>query len=232
MLFHIFIYICMGKKHIKLNNSTEKMNRECISVSFVAVFSQALPGVPALENKFCRELFGMPYDTFNGLTNEGYVIALENKPMPSIIITPQKIVFKAQNVAELAKYVDALAKEFKSKDIPMASSAFGVNSEYQWIGMTTPPSEWIWKRFINPSMAIGQMNQCNRLSFRFVMNEFEELNLELMPRVGRNDGIFASVNHHHASEINEFPTEKMLSKLFEDSGDFLDDKLFSIIIGN
>lgn len=207
------------------------MKKERISVSFVAVFSQALPGVPALENKFCRELFGMPYDTFNGMTPEGYVIAVENKPMPSITITPQKIVFKAQKVEELANYVAALAKEFKSNGIPMDSAAFGINSEYQWIDMDSQSSEWIWNRFINPSMAIAPMNQCNRVSFRFVMNENEVVNLEFMPRVGRNDGIFASVNHHHASEMKEFPSQDMLRKLFESSEEFLEEKFFSILVG-
>lgn len=207
------------------------MSSERISVSFVAVFAQPMPGVPALENKFCRELFDMPYDTFNGMTPEGYVIAVENKPMPSITITPQKIVFKAQTPEALATYVDALAKEFKSKGIPMKSSAFGVNSEYQWIGLESPSSEWMWDRFINPSMAIAPMNQCNRVSFRFVMNEFEVVNLEFMPRVGRNDGIFASVNHHHASEINEFPSQDILKKLFDSSEKYLKEHFFLTLIG-
>ena len=200
-------------------------------MSFVAVFAQAMPGVPALENKFCRELFGMPYDTFNGVTPEGYVIAVENKPMPSITITPQKIVFKAQKPEELATYVDALAKEFKSKGIPMDSSAFGINSEYQWIEMGSPSSEWMWNRFINSSMSIASMNQCNRVSFRFVMNECEVVNLEFMPRVGRNDGVFASVNHHHASEMKEFPSQEVLIQLFDSSEKILDEKFFSTLVG-
>ena len=200
-------------------------------MSFVAVFAQAMPRVPALENKFCRDLFDMPYDTFNGVTPEGYVIAVENKPMPSITITPQKIVFKAQKPEELAIYVDALAKEFKSKEISMDSSAFGINSEYQWIEIDSQSSEWMWNRFINPSMSIAPMNQCNRVSFRFVMNEFEVVNLEFMPRVGRNDGIFASVNHHHGSEMKEFPSQEMLIQLFESSEKFLDEKFFSTLVG-
>lgn len=207
------------------------MKKDCISVSFVAVLTQALPGVPALENKFCRELFGMPYDTVNVMTNEGYVIAVENKPMPSVTIAPQKIVFKAQKVEELATYVDALAKEFKRIGVPMESGAFGINSEYQWIDMDSPSVDWMWNRFINPSMAVAPMNQCNRVSFRFVMNEEEVVNLELMPRVGRNDGIFASVNHHHASGMKEFPPQDVLIKLFGETEKLLDEKFFSTIIG-
>lgn len=207
------------------------MKKNCISASFVAVFTQALPVIPPLDNKFCKDLFGLPYDTINGLTNEGYIIAIENKPMPSVTITPQKIVVKAQSVLNLATYVDSLAKEFKSKGIPMASSAYGINTEYQWLDLNSPSSEWMWNRFINPAMATATMNQCNKVSFRFVVNDSEAVNMEFMPRVGINDGIFASVNHHHAIGLNEFPTQGLLKVMFEDSQRLLEKIFFPTIIG-
>lgn len=205
------------------------MDKEVISVSFVAVFSKILPNVPALENKFCRDLFGMPYDTFNGVTQEGYVIAVENKPMPSITITPQKIVFKAKTVDELAKYVNAIAREFASKSIPMAYSAFGVNSEYQWINLPETAGRWIWQHFINPTLGNGESNQCNSISLRFGINESEHLNMEFLPRIGRHDGVFASINHHHSIGGNELPNHEVLAKLFKDTTVLIDEQFRNII---
>lgn len=84
-----------------------------ICLSFVAVLKRPLMVIPNMDGKFCRELFGMPYETFNGITPDGYVIAINNKPFPLIVISPTKIIFKAENKDVLLKYVEAVKGELQ-----------------------------------------------------------------------------------------------------------------------
>ena len=93
-----------AKRKCKKTHPFYKMNKKCISISFVGVLSQPI-NLPMLSNDFCQGLFGNPSETFNGLTPEGYVIALNNKPMPMIVFNPQKFIFKASSLEELAKYI-------------------------------------------------------------------------------------------------------------------------------
>ena len=76
-----------------------------ICLSFVGVLKQPLMVIPNMDGKFCRELFGMPYETFNGITPDGYAIALNNKPFPLVVISPTKIIIKAESKDILIKSI-------------------------------------------------------------------------------------------------------------------------------
>lgn len=209
------------------------MTRDCKSVSFVAVFSRILPMIPALDNQFCRDLFGKPYKTINGMTPEGYVIAIENKPLPSITISPQKIVFKAKTAEELSKYVESLKDKFLSINLPIDYSAFGVNFEYQWMDLPEDPSLWMRNCFIKDNISIeGTTCFCNHVALRFILNETEALNIEIMPRNGIRNGILASINHHHAIGGKAFPKQSDLEQMFAASTELLEQIIFNHIISN
>ena len=81
---------------------------QLICLSFVGVLKQPLPIIPNMESRFCRDLFGMPYDTFNGITPEGYVIAINGKPFPMVVVSPTKIIIKAESKDSLIKYTGAI----------------------------------------------------------------------------------------------------------------------------
>ena len=120
-----------------------------ICLSFVGVLKQPLMVIPNMDGKFCRELFGMPYETFNGITPDGYAIALNNKPFPLVVISPTKIIIKAESKDILLKYVGAVKEELFKMNIPISLSAFGINSEYQWLGLEENADTWLWNHFIN-----------------------------------------------------------------------------------
>ena len=56
------------------------------------------------------------------------------------------------------------------------------------------------------------------------------LNMDFLPRVGRHDGIFASINHHHVGGKDELPNKEVLYGLFNETN-IIVDKKFSSIIG-
>ena len=209
----------------------EKGNLICLS--FVAVLKQPLMVIPNMDGKFCRELFGMPYETFNGITPDGYVIAINNKPFPLIVISPTKIIFKAENKDILLKYVEAVKGELQKMNIPISLSAFGINSEYQWLGLDANADIWMWNHFIDKKINTGnEYHVCNKMNLRVGINENQFANIELAPRVGIRNGLFANVNHHHNIVLDELPTTDVLNKYIEESNITINSNVIAKIIEN
>jgi len=191
-----------------------------------------------MDGKFCRELFGMPYETFNGITPEGYTITINNKPFPLIVISPTKIIFKAENKESLLKYVEAIKSELQriSKEdfnIPVSLAAFGINSEYQWLGLDENADTWIWNHFIDKKIRTGnEYHVCNKINLRIGINDNQFANIELAPRIGIRNGLFANINHHHNIALDELPNADILDKYIEDSDIVINSNVISKIIEN
>lgn len=189
-----------------------------ICLSFVAVLKQPLEVIPNLDGKFCRELYGMPYETFNGITPEGYTIAINNKPFPLIAIGPARIIFKAENKTLLLKYVEAIKGELKKMNVPISIAAFGINREYQWLDLDSNADTWMWNHFINAEIKTGnEYHVCNKMNLRMGINENQFANIELAPRVGIRNGLFANINHHHNIVLDELPNADILDKYIKES---------------
>ncbi len=207
------------------------MKKDCISLAFVAVFAKPLSVVPVPDSEFCKNLFGNPLDTYHGMGPEGYVIAVKNKPVPAVVIGPTKIMVKAHNVEDLAKYVKEFSELSAQKGVSMAYSAYGTNGEYQWLELPSSSTEWMWKRFVNPSMEISPTgSQCTKISFRFIESAEESVNIEVEPRNGVHDGLFVSVNHHHEHGGDALPCQEELTEMFRRSEELFDNKYFKKII--
>lgn len=204
-----------------------------ICLSFVAVLKQPLMVIPNMDGKFCRELFGMPYETFNGITPDGYVIAINNKPFPLIVISPTKIIFKAETKEILLKYVEAVKGELHKMNIPISLSAFGINSEYQWLGLDANADTWMWNHFIDKKINTGnEYHVCNKMNLRVGINENQFANIELAPRMGIRNGLFANVNHHHNIVLDELPNTDVLNKYIEESNITINSNVIAKIIEN
>ncbi len=194
----------------------EKGSRICLS--FVGVFRQPLAVIPNMEGRFCRELFGSPYETFNGITPDGYVIAINNKPFPMVVIGPTKIIIKAKDKESLLKYVEEVKVELKKKGVLLGLSAFGINSEYQWLGLDENADTWLWNHFIDKSINRGEeYGVCDKLNLRIGIKEDQFANIELAPRVGIRNGLFANINHHHNIVLDDMPDVKLLSLYVDES---------------
>ena len=204
-----------------------------ICQSFVAVLQQPLMVIPNMDVGFCNRLFGKPYDTFNGITPEGYVIAINNKPFPMIVISPTKIIFKAENKESLLKYVKEVKGEFKKMNIPISLAAFGINSEYQWLGLEENADTWMWSHFIDKNINTGnEYHVCNNVNLRIGLNENQYVNVEIAPRMGIRNGLFANINHHHTVVLDALPDTEVLIKYIEESDIAISSNVIVKIIEN
>lgn len=202
-----------------------------ICQSFVGVFKQPLMVIPNMDGKFCRDLFGMPYDTFNGITPEGYVIAINNKPFPMVVINPAKIIVKAENKELLLKYVDAVKQELKKMGVPLSLSAFGINSEFQWLGLDANAETWLWNHFIDKNINTGNdYHMCNKINMRIGINDNQFANVEVMPRMGIRNGLFANINHHHNVVLDDIPDTEDLDKYICESDSTIHANIINKII--
>ena len=204
-----------------------------ICLSFVGVLKQPLTVIPNIDNKFSRDLFSIPYETFNGLTPEGYTIALNNKAFPMVVINPTKIIVKADNKDSLIKYVEAIKGELARINVPVSLPAFGINSEYQWLGLDDNADTWLWNHFINKGITTGnEYHVCNKLNLRIGINDHQLVNIELEPRMGNRNGVFANINHHHNIILDELPNSELLNKYIEESDATINSEIIAKIIEN
>ena len=176
-------------------------------------------------------LFGNNIDIVQAMTPEGYLIAAKNNPYVAIVINPAKIMFKAQNVDDLVAYVESYSKLIDTDGFSMNYKAFGINSEYEYSELPSSTQEWMWNRFVNPSIDISwDGKQCTRISFRFVENTDDFMNIEVAPRDGLVNGLYVSVNHHHERLGSGLPCKNDLIRLFSHSSELLENKYFKKII--
>lgn len=205
------------------------MNLEPISVAYVAVYNAIQPMIPGLDNKFCRYLFDNPDDTINGMSPEGYTISINHKPFPLVVINPGKIIFKSGDIDTLSSYIHKVKKEFKKIGFTTNYSAFGINYEYQLLNLDCNADLWLGKKFLDAKAFNGKEKRCNVISLRFDVNDSELVNISLEPRAGIRNGVFVSINHHHASFFNELHEEENLKALYDKSNSLIEQDYLQFI---
>ncbi len=204
------------------------MERRRISISFVGVFEKPQNTIN-LDNKFCRDLFGLPYETINGLGPEGYIIRLNNKPFPLVLLNSNKIIFKAAEEDKLDEYIS----KFVDKIINANFTAYGINYEYEWTGLKGFSQEWIWNHFFRKDLKTpSPYHISSSIKFSLGLNENELANIEIQPRFDNPNAIFASINHHHQVTLSGFPSKQELHDLIANSENQLKQKIFNTLIEN
>lgn len=185
--------------------------------------------VPQMDAKFCRDLFGMPYETVNGLRPDGYAIALSNRPYPMVVINPAKLIVKAHDIDSLVKYVEAVKGEIEKTNLPnfpMSLSAFGINFEKEILGLKENAEVWMWNRFINNSVCSdSDFHLCGKLTLRLGLEENQVANIDIEPRMGMDDGIFLNINHHHNQNLVSIPDVVQLREMIQASISMIDEQV-------
>lgn len=183
------------------------MTLDLLTISYVAVFNNIAAQLPVFDNQFSRDLFNRPYDTFNGMTPDGYTVALNNAPAPIFVFNPQKLIFKATNQTELGKYVNLVKSKLSDMNFNTAYQAFGINCEYQLSDIGDNAVSWMWKKFIKAEIDNNSLSkECNSLSLSVEIENKERMNIVIEPRAGMPNAVFISVNHHHPRVFKELPT--------------------------
>ena len=207
--------------------------RDYFSISFVGVWEKPLDVLPNFDNRFAKDLFGAPYDTFNGFTPDGYVVAIENKPFPMVVLSSTRLVIKAKDRNSLQQYMETLQPKIVEFVHGNSFSSFGINSEYQWTDINESSEVWLWKHFINPSLSDEYSFQmCNKLNLRIGINESQVANVEIEPRRGIRNGIFANINHHHNQILNSIPIGEEAKLLIESSIKTIEERIIKRLIEN
>ena len=190
------------------------MEKSRISIAYVGVLSPSKENLTfELDNKFCRDLFGQPYDTVNGMTPEGYVIRIGSRPFPLGVINPLKLIIKAESIDQLTEYISKLSLLFKDYKF----IAYGINYEYETINMKEDPKKWLWEQFIKESISTpNDFHVCSGIKLSYGLNESELLNIDIEPRNGAN-GLFFSINHHHQIETKGLPSTDEIKDIIDTS---------------
>ena len=207
---HIWYVIC--NKHTKY---IIKMDKKRISVAFVGVYEQNLSFIPAFSPDFCKNLFHQPATTVFGITPDGFVITIEKRQMPLVVVAQNKISVRTQEEDTLTQILKSVVEELKKSGVSLKCSAFGLNYEDQWLQMQEPAEIWMQKRFIKRDLLkTAKLQSCQQISFRAEINATELVNLTIEPRAGVNDGLYANVNHHHILQSEDIPQPEKLKELF------------------
>lgn len=205
------------------------MKKNRLTISFVGVYEKPMQFIPSFDNKFCRDLFGKPYETTNGLTPEGYAITITGKPSPLVLINPNKIVFKSGDDDTLALYVSKFIDKLPKTNF----MAYGINYEYECLELSESSDSWLWKHFFrNGIVTPNDFHICNHLKISLGVNDKETLNVEMEPRAGVEKGLFISCNHHHQEELSELPSKEVLSNIINKSTECINKVLFKNLIEN
>ena len=189
------------------------MEVNVLSISFVGVFKVPLSMIPQLDANFCKDIFHNPDMTISGYGPAGFVVKHKILPVPSIHINPTKVVIIANNLEDLFDYIKAVSAQLPDVHF----GAYGLNSEVEW-RCDCNADEWLSSHFIKESKRIGtSFNKCTHLNLTYDISNKELLNIGLEPRVGCQNGVFASINHHNEYPICGFPKQSKLASEFERS---------------
>ncbi len=202
------------------------------NISFVGIFSQPLAQMPNLPLDFIRRLFDNPFDTVSGMSPEGYFIRRNNRQTPSVVITPVKIIFNAEEEEALLKYTDRFAKQLDKIGTKYSFSAYGLNYEYQLTDIKGDYDEWLWGKFIkNDVMTEFDFKRCPSISLRLAASDTEIYNVSIgLPSIITSVSTpILTINHHHASTLEKVPTPADMHSLFEASLKLVDEKIISFI---
>lgn len=213
------------------------MTHSIISYSIVGVWSKPIQKIPLLEKKFCLELFADPYQTEHGLSDEGFIIALNDnkKPMPFVKINPLRIQFVHRTVEELIVTTEKVIQELKnltSSKFDFNLKAVGVNTEHEWTGLEIDADEYLSQQYLQSKISANNdyLIKAKSLNFKLLSEDDGFYDIKLEPRANNKKGLFCSINDHRDLNVEEFPDKGMITSFFDDSLQKLESNIFKKII--
>jgi hypothetical protein len=194
------------------------MTHNIVSFSFVFLWKKPVQ-IPMLENKFCKDLFDDPYTTEVGFTPEGFIInlAIAQIPNPHVIIGPLKADFVCTSLNQLYSVIEKVSTELtRIKMGALEISAIGVNTEYEFLGLSETSQSYLAKRFLSGGFKNENHFPLNMtdLRFRVNTNENDSYNLLIQPRANQPNGLYININAHKQVDITGMPDTKSLAALY------------------
>lgn len=213
------------------------MKHSVISYSIVGVWTKPVSEIPPLDRKFCLKLFDDPYQTEHGLTDEGFVIALnDNKlPIPVVKINPIRIQFIHRTIDELVVIIEKVVQEVKnltSSSFDFSLKAVGVNTEHEWAGLKTDADDYLYQQYLLSKIKpnTGYSAKVKSLNFQLVSEKSGLYGITIEPRANNKKALFCNINDHLDLRQKEFPDENQIRELFNNSLQNLNANIFDKII--
>lgn len=215
------------------------MEHSVLSYSLVCLWAKPVQKIPILDKKFCLDLFDDPYNTEHGLSDDGFVVVLNEgkNPTPLFKINPLRIQFLHRSLDELinttGKVVSQLI-ELTSSEFQFNIRALGINTEHEWTGLDKNAEDYLAEEYLNAK--INKQDSDNlfiktkTLDFQIISNDNGRFGVKLEPRANNKKSIFCKINDHRVTDLNEFPNENEIRSLFDDSLDKLEKHIFNRII--
>lgn len=213
------------------------MRHNIISYSFVAVWKKPIAQIPILDNKFCLDLFGDPYNTNATLTPEGFVIKLSMAkiPNPAVIINSKRIAIISYDLNQVKETVSKVSNELKKfANISLSIGAVGINTEHEFVEMEEQSSILLAKKFVLPGIKSTSGKKkpivnVTDLKFQIIAEENEKYNIQVQPRANLLDGLFFSINNHLQIEYDSIPEPTEVNRLFAETLKNLEDRVFPLL---
>lgn len=213
------------------------MKHSVISYSLVGVWSKPVQKIPLLEKEFCMKLFESPYQTEHGLSDDGFVIVLSDnkKPVPLVKINPLKIQFVHRSIDELITTTEKLVEELQritSSNFDFSLKAIGINTEHEWSGLDFDADDYLSQQYLESKIdsKSGYNVKAKSLNFQLISEDDGLYGIKIEPRANNKKAIFCNINDHRDVNMDEFPKREMITKLFDESLENLENKIFDQII--
>lgn len=174
----------------------------------VGLWQSPLAELPVPSNKFALDLFADPYNTTQGMSELGYVIA-KLPGFSRAVINPLRIEVAGQSATEVAEVAAKLFAFLQSKQHkdhePLALRRIGWNAEHEWSGLDENAIEWLGKQL---RVSTGPDETILGLDLKFVVKSEEDaFQIRLQPRAGNNEAVFVNTNLDREWTGDELPTE-------------------------
>jgi len=215
------------------------MKHKVLSYSFVGVWSRPALEIPMLDKRFCMDLFGDAYKTNSGLSNEGFIITLQDgsNPPPTVLINLQRLQVTTQNLDTTIDVVLMVIKELAKASngrFLLELRSFGLNTEHEILRLEGPTENWLTKNFLAKGLKIDKKNkefviQTKKLVFDIILEHGNKKTISIEPRVNETGGVFIYVNDHNEIPMDDLPNKKDLESLFKGSIDNVKNDVLPLI---
>lgn len=215
------------------------MKHRVLSYSFVGVWARPALEIPMLDKRFCMDLFGDPYKTNSGLSNEGFLITFQDgsNPAPTALINPQRLQVTSQNLNTTIDVAIKVGKEIAKASkgrFSLELRSFGLNTEHEILRLEGSTENWLTKKFLAKGLKIDKKNKelvvhTKKLAFDIIHEQGNKKTISVEPRVNEPGGVFVYVNDHNEIPMDHLPTKKELESLFQGSIDTIKNDVLPLI---
>jgi hypothetical protein len=212
------------------------MKHKLLTYAFVGVWEKAPSVIPTLDNRFCLDLFGDPYNTKTWIGIDGFHISKTlNEPgqiVPNVVINNFRIQVSSSQLSETSSVFEKVTSALQSADSGIENSfaQAGYNVEYEITELGTTYQSWLATNFFNERLYKGETGfMILGQDMNFVLVSGPVLyNVVLQPRLNNPEAAFFQFNRH-VGEPSKVLDGSCLEKQFSEVQKEIEQKVFKTL---